>query len=228
MSKSFMPSLDQRLALPPPLQLGGALSTLPLNVNKALLQIGHKRRWPDGAQVQRCGQVASSVMIVLSGRLRMLTLTHDGEERLLRWIEPSEAVAVGSALAKFPSSVELVACGNTELLHVESERMLELIRTDGETAVALVQLLSRQVGQLLSAIADQGLHSLRERVWATLLRLAAFHGSQVEGGTILRMSQRDIAEAVPASRQRTHDELNSLQARGLIRLAYRSILLVAA
>lgn len=69
--------------------------------------------------------------------------------------------------------------------------------------------------------------SLLGRVQATLQRLHALGaGRPVVGGFALRVSQYDLACMVGSSRQYVNLQLRHLQEIGMVRLGYRSIVLL--
>jgi CRP-like cAMP-binding protein len=70
------------------------------------------------------------------------------------------------------------------------------------------------------------MHSLEQRVWAALERIAKFNSVTVPDGVMLRVSQSDLAQAASASRQRVNQQLRHFQEQGLIRLGYRNIVLL--
>jgi CRP-like cAMP-binding protein len=112
------------------------------------------------------------------------------------------------------------------VLHIERANLLDLITQDALVAVDLLRILGLRINQLLDTLADQGMHTLEQRVWATLERLATFNSVQVADGVQLRVSQSDLAQAAMASRQRVNQQLRHFQDKGLIRLGYRNIVLL--
>jgi CRP-like cAMP-binding protein len=92
--------------------------------------------------------------------------------------------------------------------------------------VDLLRILGLRINQLLDTLADQGMHSLEQRVWAALERIAKFNSVKVADGVMLRVSQSDLAQAASASRQRVNQQLRHFQEQGLIRLGYRNIVLL--
>lgn len=90
----------------------------------------------------------------------------------------------------------------------------------------LLRILGLRINYLLDTLADQGMHSLEQRVWAALERIAKYNSVKVADGVMLRVSQTDLAQAASASRQRVNQQLRQFQEQGLIRLGYRNIVLV--
>lgn len=202
-----------------------SLGTLSPQAERALHLVGSRRKWANGKVLIARGQTSQTAILVLSGRLRVVTISPGGEEHLMRWLEPGEITGLSSVLADTPFPADLIAAGPTEVLHIDRQRLIDLIRTDGETALAIVRVLSLRVIQLVDIITEHALVSLEHKVWSALQRLATYHGIPVPGGIKLRVSQSDIARAVAASRQRVNIQLQRLQHRGLIRLEYRCITL---
>ena len=109
---------------------------------------------------------------------------------------------------------------------VPRNRLVDLITRDPAVAVDLLRILGLRINHLLDTLADQSMHSLEQRVWATLERIAKFNSVTVPDGVMLRVSQSDLAQAASASRQRVNQQLRHFQEQGLIRLGYRNIVLL--
>jgi CRP-like cAMP-binding protein len=164
--------------------------------------------------------------MLVKGRLRVSVTTPEGEEQLLRWMLPGEISGLSSVFAETTYPADLVSSGQTQVLHIERNRLIDLIGRDPEVAVDLLRILGLRINQLFDTLADQGMHSLEQRVWAALERIAKFNSVKVADGVMLRVSQSDLAQAASASRQRVNQQLRHFQEQGLIRLGYRNIVLL--
>jgi CRP-like cAMP-binding protein len=153
-------------------------------------------------------------------------ITSEGEEQLLRWMLPGEIAGLSSVFAQANNPADMVSHGVTQVLHIERARLIELIGRDPVVALDLLRILGLRINQLFDTLADQGMHSLELRVWATLERIAKFNSTVVPDGVMLRVSQSDLAQASSASRQRVNQQLRHFQEQGLIRLGYRNIVLL--
>jgi CRP-like cAMP-binding protein len=179
---------------------------------KALHSVGVLRPWTEGQVVLSRGQATSTALLLVKGRLRVSVTTPEGEEQLLRWMLPGEISGLSSVFA--------------ETTYIERSRLVNLITRDPAVAVDLLRILGLRINQLFDTLADRGMHSLEQRVWATLERIAKFNSVAVPDGVMLRVSQSDLAQAASASRQRVNQQLRHLQNQGLIRLGYRNIVLL--
>jgi CRP-like cAMP-binding protein len=201
-------------------------SALTARSAKALHSVGVLRSWTEGQVVLSRGQSTSTALLLVKGRLRVSVTTPEGEEQLLRWMLPGEISGLSSVFAETTYPADLVAVGPTQVLHIERTRLVDLITRDPAVAVDLLRILGLRINQLFDTLADQGMHSLKQRVWATLERIAKFNSVAVPDGVMLRVSQSDLAQAASASRQRVNQQLRHFQEEGLIRLGYRNIVLL--
>jgi CRP-like cAMP-binding protein len=193
---------------------------------KALHSVGVLRHWTEGQVLLSRGQSTSTALLLVKGRLRVSVTTPEGEEQLLRWMLPGEISGLSSVFAESTYPADLVAAGTTQVLHIERARLVDLISRDPAVAVDLLRILGLRINQLFDTLADQGMHSLEQRVWAALERIAKFNSVAVPDGVMLRVSQSDLAQAASASRQRVNQQLRHFQEEGLIRLGYRNIVLL--
>lgn len=193
---------------------------------QALHDVGMLRTWNDGQVLLSRGQPTSAAWLVVSGRIRISVITQEGEEQLIRWMLPGEIAGLSSVFAQANNPADMVSHGITQVLHIERARLIELIGRDPLVALDLLRILGLRINQLFDNLADQGMHSLELRVWASLERIAKYNSTVVPDGVMLRVSQSDLAQASSASRQRVNQQLRHFQEQGLIRLGYRNIVLL--
>jgi CRP-like cAMP-binding protein len=201
-------------------------SALTPRSHQALQSVGALRKWTDGQVVLSRGQSTSTALLLMKGRLRVSVTTPEGEEQLLRWMLPGEISGLSSVFAETTYPADLVSVGPSQVVHIEKSRLINLIERDPVVSVDLLRILGLRINQLFDTLADQGLHSLEQRVWATLERIAKFNSVPVADGVMLKVSQADLAQAASASRQRVNQQLQHFQEQGLIRLGYRNIVLL--
>lgn len=204
------------------------LQALPALESEALRKLGAVYRYRDGATLAQRGQPMKSVLVLSKGRLRTTTSLIDGRERLIRWIEPGEAVGVASVLAQLPLQTDLTASGPCEVLSIPGEEFVEVMRRNAEVGLAVATLLATRLSEVFDHVVAQAEGRLQDRVQAALQHLAAENGVKLADGRIrLRVTHQDIAEAVGASRQRVNESLQDLQRAGLVEMGYRQITMIS-
>lgn len=203
------------------------LKELPTLESAALRELGAVRRYRDGATLAQRGQRMTSVLVVSKGRLRTVTSLIDGRERLIRWIEPGEAVGVASVLAELPFQTDLIASGSCEVRSIPGDQFVDAMLRNAEVGLAVARFLAARLSEVFDHVVAQAEGRLQDRVQAALQHLAAENGERLADGRIrLRVTHQDIAEAVGASRQRVNESLHGLQRAGLVEMGYRQITMI--
>ena len=186
-----------------------------------------RRCWRNGDVVLEEGRVVPGVMAIVAGRVRTGATSHDGSDVFFRWYRPGEVIGLVSAVGPLPYPAKAVAFDDCETLVVARDTLLRLMQEDVGMALAVARVLARHSWDLCHLIESRTPHSLTERVLAALTHFGRINGSALGDGLVrVSLSQRDIAEAIGASRSRVNIELRKLAARGLIRLGYGEVVLL--
>lgn len=192
----------------------------------ALRQAAVHRCWRDGDVVLPADRVVPWILTVVRGKLRMAATLEDGHEVFFRWHGPGEMAGMISAISDLPLPVDAVAYDHCETLHVERERLLDMMLRDGGVALAVARLNARHTYDTVNLVRMSHESSLSARVLGVLRHLAMVNGArEAPGAMSVPVSQRDIAAALGASRQRVNMELKALEHAGRIRLGYNRIIL---
>jgi CRP-like cAMP-binding protein len=210
--------------------LAAALAGLPAATAAALRRIGQCRRWRGGAVVLRAGEVSPTGLLLLDGRLRLSAASPLGHAVLFRWVQPGEFIGLVSVLGHVPVPTDAVADGPVQALVFTRQDLIAHLRSDAEGALHFAALASRHAAHLAELLVQVHAGTLQERIVGVLSRMAGMQAPresrpEVAREVRLRLSHRDIAQAVGASRQRVSVELRKLQAKGVLRLGYRQVLL---
>ncbi|MFT3821273.1 MAG: Crp/Fnr family transcriptional regulator [Rubrivivax sp.] len=219
---------DRSIERPAADVLAAALAGLPAATAAALRHIGHGRRWRAGAVVLRAGEVSPAALLLLDGRLRLSAASPLGHAMLFRWVQPGEFIGLVSVLGHVPAPTDAVADGPVQALVFTRQDLLAHLRTDADGALHFAALASRHAAHLAELLVQVHAGTLQERIVGVLSRMAGLQPAREPAREVrLRLSHRDIAQAVGASRQRVSVELSKLQAKGVLRLGYRQVLLTA-
>lgn len=191
-----------------------------------LCEVASHRCWRNGDVLLEENRIVPGVMGILRGRARTgaSSFREVGAELFFRWYGPGEVIGLVSAVGPLPYPARAVASDDCETMVVPRDTLLRLMHEDVEMALAVARVLARHSWDLCHLIESRSPHSLTDRVLAALTHFGGINGSTREDGSIrLTLSQRDLAEAIGASRSRVNIELRKLAGRGLIRLGYGQV-----
>lgn len=201
----------------------------PPEVARRLSQSAVHRCWANGSIVLPVDRIVPWVLTIVRGRLRMAATLHDGREAFFRWHVQGEAAGLVSAISDLPLPVDAVAFDDCETLHVDREVLVEMMRADGDVALAVTRLIAKHVYDTVNLVRMRTESSLNARVLGILRHLALVNGSpHGPAAWSVSVSQLDIAGAVGASRQRVNAELRALEQSGHIQLGYSRVIVIGS
>jgi len=141
------------------------------------------------------GDAAETFLLVLSGRLKLIQTSAEGQEVIVRYVGPEEMCAV---VALFPGNsypVTAEAVEETRIIRWGRARMEELFEKHPPLALNAMRLLSDRMREVTSRLRELSTEKVARRVARALLRLARKTGKLVEGGVLLDLplSREDLA-----------------------------------
>jgi CRP-like cAMP-binding protein len=172
-----------------------------------------------GETVIHRGDPSAGLIMILQGRLRIGVVSAEGREVTLRVLGAGQVLGEISLLDGKPASADVQAVEDCSLLQVARSHILDLLRRDAELCLRMMAVLCQRLRQANDTVEDLALHDLPRRIGRVLLRLAReFPKPDKQGiGIGVKLSQREIALLVGASREKVNRELCLLEASGTIR-----------
>lgn len=186
----------------------------------AVLQLASERRVTRGATIVQKGDEGSSMMAVLSGRVRVSVVSSEGKEITLNIIHPGEVFGEIALLDGKPRSADCTAIEETQLLVLERRHFLPFLIRNEDLYLRLLAVLCEKLRQTSMALEELALFGLPARLARILLKLAVDHGRPSKDGTRIdvRMSQRDLSNLVASSRESVNKQLRSWRDEGVVDL----------
>jgi CRP/FNR family transcriptional regulator, cyclic AMP receptor protein len=165
------------------------------------------------------GDPSDSLILVISGRVKVVVRSADGAELTLTIVQPGATIGDLSVADGGPRSADAEALDDCRLLLVPNELIADLCSRVPSVTQALLSSVAGTLRRLTGAASDLVFLDLPRRVAKVLL-------SQPKGqdGVIaLRMSQEELAHQVGGSRQSVNAALRGFERRGWIELRDRSV-----
>jgi CRP/FNR family cyclic AMP-dependent transcriptional regulator len=192
-----------------------------------ILKLSFERRVPRGTTLCQKGDPGSSMMAVLTGRVRVSSVSAEGKEITLNVINPGEVFGEFALLDGKPRSADCTAMEETTLLVLERRNFLPFLRRNEDLYLRLIAMLCEKLRRTSMALEELALFDLPARLARLLLKLAADYGRPA-GKDIridFKMSQRDIANLVAASRESVNKQLKVWRDDGVVDFDGRNLIL---
>jgi CRP-like cAMP-binding protein len=159
------------------------------------------------------GDVGDALFVLVSGALKIMVTSEDGEEMVLVTLEPPATLGELALVDKGPRSASAIALEASTLLVLSRSRWERLVEEHPVMQDALVEALARTLRRLTDQAADFVFLDLPGRVAKMIIRLS----ERAESRSLdLKMTQTDIAHMVGGSRQSVNQILRTFESRGYL------------
>jgi CRP/FNR family transcriptional regulator, cyclic AMP receptor protein len=204
------------------------LAPLPPEVLAELLSGAVRERVPAGALTHRQGEPAPHLELVLSGLVRVFVTAPDGRTMTVRYCRPGALIGAVSLFSPgFLMPATTQALVPAEVLKLAPAVARRAAARDVRVAGAFLRELSERVLSFVHEIPDSAFATVRQRVARHLLDLASEHAAQAAGPPLaVRVSQRELAEAVGTVREVVVRIMRELRADGVVRTGRDEIVIV--
>jgi CRP/FNR family transcriptional regulator, cyclic AMP receptor protein len=196
----------------------GFLATLDREQLASLHERGVARRFRRGQAIFHEGGSSDRVVILLTGRVKVSTVTEEGREVVLAFRGPGDMLGELSAIDGEPRSATVEAVEPVEALAVAAQDFRSFLVANPDVALQLLQMLSRRLRDADRKRVEYAAHDTVGRVAARLVELAERYGEPVGRGLQigLPLSQEELAGWVGGSREAVSKALQTLRKVGWV------------
>lgn len=186
---------------------------------------GVRRPFRRGAFLMTEGEASNHVVVLLTGRAKVSSYTHEGKEVVLAVRGPGELIGELSALDGGARSATVSALEPIEALIVPSERFVAFLEDHARLAIQMLQTLSRRLRDSDRKRIEFGAFDTPGRVARRLLELVDRYGEGEGTGMRIDLSltQDELAGWTGSSREAVSKALREFRDRGWVETGRRSI-----
>ena len=194
---------------------------------RALAEQSVERSFPRHSRLFHQGDPGTGLFVLVSGLVKVVVTSEDGEEMVLVTLGPGEALGELSIVDGGPRSASAEAMEPTAALVITRPVLLDLATRDRSLTEALLKALGGLLRRLTEQASDLVFLDLPGRVAKLLAGLAAERGSETPDGIELdaNLTQSDLAGMVGASRQSVNQILQGFARRGYLQVQGRRIVI---
>jgi CRP-like cAMP-binding protein len=182
----------------------------------ALADRAHHRRFQAGNQIFRFGDPGQSMMIVMTGTVRVSRPTSKGKEIILGDLGPGEVIGEIAVLDGKERSADASALTNVEALLLDRREILPFLEAHPRLCMKMLSLLCARLRLADERMADVGFFDLSIRLAKTLLRRAPT--AERSPRFKLPFSQGELAEMIGGTRESVNRQLQEWKKEGVLKL----------
>jgi CRP/FNR family transcriptional regulator, cyclic AMP receptor protein len=195
------------------------LASVPDTDLAALAGAARTRALRRGQVVCSAGDPGDTLIVVISGRLKVVTRSADGAELTLTILGPGATLGEVSVADGGPRSADVETLTDCQLLFIPRERVRDVCARVPAAALALAASVAATVRRLTDATADLVFLDLPRRIAKVLLSQP-----RDAGGIITpQLTQEQFAHLAAGTRQSVNAALRGFEKRGWIAVNGRDL-----
>jgi len=186
-----MPNLDKSLIADLPVFAGMTPDDL-----GDILKEAQSIRYPKGSSVFQQDEEAHSFFILLHGHLRVMKVTPDGQQVVVRFVNAGDLFGIAMAMARKTYPATATAVVDSLALVWPSAAWPRLVAKYPSLAVNTIQTVGSRLNDAHTRVVEISTQQVEKRVAHALLRLAQQAGRKSEDGIQIDfpISRQDVAE----------------------------------
>lgn len=204
------------------------VSTLGEESRRRLFAAGRRYSHPAGRVVWHEGQVGHSVLVVLTGRLKVCISTAGGDEYLVALLSPGALIGELAVITDSDRTAKITAIDEVVVLKLDRGDFETLVEERADVMQALLTTLAERVVDANERL--EALHDEVERRLATqLAQLADRFGRSNGDGQVsidVPLTQDELASLVWSSRGSVARALRTWREEGIISTGRRQIVVL--
>jgi CRP-like cAMP-binding protein len=219
--KTMQSSREQVVSKLRAIPVFGELSADELDQFAGLVQY---RKYPKNSFVVNQDDQASTMYMLVSGRVKISIASPDGKELALNHLEAPAHFGEMSLVDSDSRSADVIAVTDVELLSLDAKDLSAAIRINPGLALSLIATLSKRLRQAVARLEDMAFHDAAHRVMRVVLNVATASYETRGVPVIQGLTHYDIATLAGTSRETASRIVSNLAKDGVVATKGRKII----
>ena len=192
---------------------------------RAWLDAGATRQLKRGQTLARQGDRADCMYLVETGALKLVQVTADGHELIVRFVGPAEPFAGIVALEDASYPVTALAADPTSVRVWPRETLMRLLPRFPQVRLNIMREMTSHMTDALTRVREMATERVSQRLAHALLRLMRQGGRPVPGGVLIErtLTRQEFAELTGTTLYTVSRILSKWQADGILAASGRRL-----
>jgi len=179
-----------------------------------------RRRYAGGQVIFHMGDEGGSLFLLAGGRVKVAIPSPQGDEVILAILSAGEILGELSLIDGKTRSATAEALEETDLFSLRREDFLNFLSSRFDATLHVLEVLSQRLRETDASLAEVHFLDVRSRLSKKIIDLARSFGVRTEGKIRIgvRITQKDLASLVGATRESINKQLMQLRRQGLVEL----------
>jgi CRP-like cAMP-binding protein len=179
-----------------------------------------------GSVIYQEGNRISGFYCIQSGIIKIYKTGFDGKEQIIRFAKKGDIIGFRSVLSKELACTSAHVIEDAVSCFIPGETLLDLVRSNGDFSIELMQLTCRELGEANSYITDIAQKTVRERLAEILVHLKDEFGLDEDNVLQISLTREELANIVGTATESVIRLLSEFKQDGLIGLTGRKIKII--
>ncbi len=187
------------------------------------------QRLPKGAIVFQEGDPAHYLLVVATGRVKVVLMGREGQELILDRLGPGSILGELAVLDGAPRSATAITLEPTVFLELSRERLFDLIERHPRFSAKILSHLAKTTREATERLRTMTMFDVYGRILRTVIALARRQGALNGSHAILqhRPSVQELANMVSCSRETVSRAMKVLQENGYLSITGKDLTIEA-
>lgn len=210
----------------PPVSRSRVFDGLTDDERRVWLDASIAREWKRGQTVARQGDPARAFYLVETGLLKLLQLTADGREVIVRFVSPGEPFGGVVALDKAAYPITALVVETSRLRGWPAEALGPLLQRFPQVRMNIMREMATHMTDALTRVRELTTERVGQRLAHTLLRLMRQCGKVTPEGVQIAhaLTRQELAELTGTTLYTVSRTLSQWEAEGILRSTQRRLL----
>ena len=192
-----------------------------------LMASGVRRKFPSKNIVFQEGEPGDFLLVILSGKVKVLLSGKEGQEFILTMLGPGNFFGEMALLESAPRSATVVTVEASEFFRIEKQAFADLLANYPDIALKILKDLSQRLRKTTEQIPSLVMFDIYGRVGRCLWNLEETQGEQERGGFIIpnRPSFQELAQMIGCSRETRSRAMKIVRSNGCLTISRNSIVI---
>ena len=156
--------------------------------------------------------------LVLSGKIKITKLSHDGKEIILEVISPTDIFGGVAVIKGFPYPANAVAMEESEVLRITRKNLMRLVDRFPNLMYCIALQLGDRMKSSYDSLKNIALERVEARIAALLLKLSGKVGVPSKDGVLIdmRLTKQDVADMVGTTVETSIRTFSKFKKQGMV------------
>jgi CRP-like cAMP-binding protein len=180
----------------------------------------------EGDAVFRQGEPVQNFFVLLSGHLKVIQTTPDGEQVVVRYVNPGDVFGIARAMGRTNYPATATAVQESLAVAWPAQEWDALISGNAQFASSALQTVGQRLQDAHSRIRELSTEEVEQRVARAIVRLVHESGEPTDDGVLINfpITRQDIAEMTGTTLHTVSRLLSQWKEQGLVDTGRRRVL----